>query len=528
MARVRLANPEPFVTLQYNPYQVAFMDARRLRACVNGHQWSVINARGNCPTCDAAPFRPYRNFLLRAGRRGGKTRIGSLAVVEELSIKDGAIWWASAPTYRDLEDFVVPAVFKQIPQQWIDDKRTQWLESEYTLVLPNRSMLQFRSLEDADTARGPGLDGWWIDEICKLTRHHLEVGRPMLLDRKGILIGTTTPRGKDWVHKDLYLPAERGEPGYWACAYRSSDNPIIDKDELAMARASMTDLMYRQEHEADIVTFAGAIYGDLVDACVIPGTDEEMKTYLPEWPQIDPSRMTIGGLDPGTEHPFAFCHLVATPRGLVCVGEYKAQRAPFGIHAQRIHNIRRGSQGPIGQDRTQAQAQIELALHGIHTVLAENDHMAGINRVSSWMLASLQSRVASQAGLPRGLVLPESRCPQLIEELRSYRYTDNPTMSDGALKKEHVYKLDDDLADALRYGLMTYPELPQVDPARLPDRRDLAALDEKTRSEIMRNRRSEAQYARRAVEDGGDPLAMSVVSDEWDLIPADGMGDFTR
>ena len=44
----------------------------------------------------------------------------ALAVVEELTIPN-VWWWASAPTYRDLEDFVMPAFFAQVPEarSWV-------------------------------------------------------------------------------------------------------------------------------------------------------------------------------------------------------------------------------------------------------------------------------------------------------------------------------------------------------------------------------------------------------------------------
>lgn len=491
IARLKLANPIPLVSLKHNPYQVAFMDARRLRVCPAGHQWRFAYSGTPldlaCPVCGTLSERGFRRFLLRAGRRGGKTRICALAMIEELTIPM-VQWWAAAPSYPMLNDFVLPAFFKQMPQAWLDDPRTDWSESELTLILPNKSIAQFRSLEDPERGRGPGLHGLWLDEICLLTLKHWETIRPTLTENRGILLAGTTPKGDDWVNETFYAAAESGKPGFWATHYSTLDNPIIEADEVEEARSSMTELMFRQEYLADIVTFTGAIYGDILQPAIIDGTDDEMRHYFPEWPALDLSRGSVTGIDPGTDHPFAGVHLVASPRGLVIVGEYEERNKPYMLHASAIQAMRRGFASRTGIDRSQAQAQIELAQYGLFTVPAENDVVAGINRVSAWLLASR----STLNGLPRGLVLPKRCCPKLIKRLQAYRW-DESGKRDGSTKhRELVYKKGDDLPDALRYGLMTWPELPRTDPSQSDGRRrDLAGMPDDTRLELERMRRIE-------------------------------------
>ena len=194
VSRLKLANPQPLVELQRHYYQDQFQEARRTRVCPNGHGWQINAERLVCPECGSNGKRAYRRFLLRAGRRGGKTRIGALASIEECALP-GTIGWICAPTFPELEDFVMPAFFKQIPQVWLDHPLTEWSETERTLLLPNRAVVQFRSLEDPERGRGQGLHWLWIDEICKLTLKHWETIRPSLSDHRGILIATTTPKG---------------------------------------------------------------------------------------------------------------------------------------------------------------------------------------------------------------------------------------------------------------------------------------------------------------------------------------------
>ena len=524
IARLKLANPLPLVSFKHNPYQIAFMDARRARVCPNGHVWKFAydgkQPDQRCPVCGADSKRGFRRFLLRAGRRGGKTRICALAMIEELTIPQ-VQWWAAAPTYPTLNDYVLPAFFKQLPQAWLDHPDTDWSESELTLILPNKTVAQFRSLEDPERGRGPGLHGLWLDEISLLTLKHWETIRPTLTENRGIMICGTTPKGEDWVHESFYLPAEAGTPGFWATHYSTLDNPIIDPEEVEEARASMSELMFRQEYMADIVTFTGAIYGDILADSVIEGTDEEMRHYFPEWPNLDLSRPSVTGLDPGTDHPFAGVHLVASPRGLVVVGEYEQRNAVFLIHAGRIQAMRRGFASRVGMDRAAAQAQIELAQYGLFTIPAENDVIAGINRVSAWMLASK----AKNHGLPQGLAIPRRIAPSLVRRLQAYRW-DESGKRDGATKhRELVYKKNDDLPDALRYALMTYPELPRVDPGNAGGKpRDLAGMPDNTRIELERMRRIESHEKRLAAEDrAADGNDSPYVPDEGD----GSMGDFS-
>ncbi len=514
VSRLKLANVQPLISLERHPYQEAFMAARRLRVCAKGHTWDA--GRGAlCPTCQRDGTRAYGSLLLIAGRRGGKTRIGAVSVIEEAAAPN-ILAWACAPTYPKLEDYVLPAFFKQIPKAWLDHPDTDWAETGLTLTLPNRSQVQFRSLEDEDRGRGPGLDFLWIDEVCELTLKHHETISPALADKAGAGIYTTSPKGKDWVYTSFYEPAERGDPGFWACRFTTLDNPWMQRPAqrayVERQRKSMTPLMFEQEYLAAFVTFQGAIYGDLVRPCIIDGTDEEMKHYFPEWPNLSLARQNVMGIDPGFDHPFAAGNFVASPFGLVLVGDYKARRTLNQIHAERLHHLRRGFDGRIGIDRSQAQTQLELAAFGIYTVPAENDVIGGINRVGAWMLKSAR---VQHANLPGGLVLPRRYCQDTIDALQNYRWAE-PTVGRQGGSKEMVYKVDDDLCDMVRYALMTYPELPESHPASLnAGKRDLSALPEKTRLEIERERRS------LAAETGDDLTSL-----DDDLVLMTGMGDF--
>jgi hypothetical protein len=494
MGKYKLANPEPLVTLKHNPYQVGAIAALLGRICFfDNTRWSAKPGQDdtlNCPVCGQRGERVYDRILLIAGRQGGKTRISTLMCILELSFS-GVYGWITAPTYRDLTDFVEPTFFKQIPQSWVDEG--DWSASDRILTLPNKSLVAFRSLEDPESARGPTLDFFFMDEAAKVAKRAWEAANPTLAIKRGVGMFSTTPAGEDWVYDDLWGAAEKKEPGWWATRYKSIDNPIMSPAYIESQRRQMSAEMFSQEYEADFVTFQGAIYGDLVGPCVIDDTTPEglaiLKRHIPEWPSIDASRSAVVGLDPGSDHPFAGVLGVATPNALVITDEYRERQLPAATHARNLKNIVGGLKPRWGIDRSQAQMQIELAQHGIFCLAAENKvtgDTGGIERVKTWMLSGQ-------------LLIVKSRCPRLIAELKSYRWAETEK-NDGSTGAQQPYKRKDDLCDALRYLLMAWPQLPAV--VHIEVKRDLSALPEKTRAEIERMNRHEAQEKKKKDDDG--------------------------
>lgn len=484
MAKYVAANTAPLTTLQYHPYQIAFLEALKQRHCDCGYEWKITFSAPEtllCPKCKRRGQRSWNRFVLVAGRRGGKTRVGTLACALELSMPD-TYGWICAPTYRDLTDFVEPAFFKQIPQKWVDEG--DWSASDRILTLPNRSQVAFRSLEDPETVRGPGLDFLIMDETAKISPKAWEAANPALADKQGIAIFPTTPKGEDWVYEKLWLTAERHEPGWWACRYTTLDNPHMKRDFVEAQRRVLSDSLFRQEYEADFVTFEGAIYGDLLNPCVID--DREAAKYLLEWPKIDPSRAAIVGLDPGSDHPFAGVLAVSTPDALVLCGEYLEREKPAMVHAQGLRLMALGLTPRWAIDRSQAQMIIELAQHQIFAAAAENDVIAGIERVKSWMKSGR-------------LKIVKSRCPRLAKELASYKWKET-TNNDGSSGRQEPYKRKDDLCDALRYLLMAWPHLPA--PIEITTTRDLSTLPEKVQRDIERMERRMKQESLEKVDDG--------------------------
>jgi len=448
--------------LLWNRYQAAFLQAKAMRT--------------------ASGKRAFNRFALFAGRRGGKTKIGAVGAVTEML--PNTLGWACAPSYPELQDYVIPAVLSLIPRDWVAD----WSISRLELTLKNGAKAAFRSLDDPNRGRGPGLHWLWIDEARKVQELAYNTILPALTDKPGIAWFTTTPNGFDWCYKRLWLPAnpksEKFTPGYWATRYYTSANPSIDPAEIEAARRQMDPLFFRQEFEADFVTFTGAIYGPMLESQILKET-AEIRAVIPEWPAIAPTRPCYMGIDPGADHPFAGVMLVSTEAGLVVVGEYLERNRSAMDHKRGLVQLLSGynPNRPFEPerwaiDRSQKQMAIELAQapYPIYATAAENDFRAGVNRVQAWLQT-------------KRLWFVEPRCRNLVEQMRGYRY-DNNYNPDGTVKREQPFKENDDLPDALRYLLMIHPEEPEA-AERVEQRRGLETFTDEQRWAVERMQRIE-------------------------------------
>lgn len=478
----------PGEALVKQPQQNAFLNARRSRICPKCRdEYYLIPPALNCPKCDIPGIRSFDRLSIIAGRRWGKSRIGSIAAVEEATIP-GTIGWAAAPTNPKLHRYVIPAFQQLIPESWVQSWSTEYLD----LRLKNGSLIHFQTLEDPDQGRGQGLDWLWIDEICELSRKHWDVIRPSLAG-PGVAFFTTSPRGYDWVYEDFFAPAEHNVEGYWAIHAKTSEsaNPRITKEFLDREKAQMSDAMYRQEYEADFVIFTGAIYGESIGPQILRTLDQ-IKAVIPEYPEIEPWRQFLVGIDTGADHPFGALKLVSTERGLVVIGEYLERDKTFMEHAAALKRMVLG-QNPVkwAINKNERQQSLELGQHGIYCQKAENDQVAGIERVKSWLKSGQ-------------LWFIEDRCPKALKQLKSYRWDENKSPKDDQKRKERVFKLEDELPDCLRYALMTWPVLPKASPPIEEKSRDLSAYSPEMRFSIERIRKMEKEEKLKPTDRVGD------------------------
>jgi hypothetical protein len=474
--------------LLYNEFQQRFARARRMRFCLNCKTTGQMDEMGKftCAECKAthnerwgnltAP-RCYDHFLLLAGRGGGKTLIGAHAVREELMIP-GAQWWVMGANHKWLWDSTFPTLVGLLHPSWIK----RWDPEHVEITLNNDAKVAFRSLEDPERARGPhGMGGIWMDEAAQCPERAYHVGTPMLTKAAGIVIATTTVLGYDWTYEQLEQHAlVYNTPGYWMARWWTEHNPLFASNpmmvrKIQQAKKTMTPELYAQEYRAERSNAQGLIYGSMVAKNTLK-TDEEVKQYLPEWPDISPSRKVLVGLDEGGDHPFGAVLIVKTDRALVVVRDYLERMKAHSAAHDDIHmklGLWNYNDRTYAGNKNALNLRLEWGLKNTGVGMAENSHELGIQRTQSWLLTG-QLKFAYTA-------------PRTIHQMAAYRYADNTKPSTGEKKdKESVFKLKDELPDAIRYALMLFPELPDPDQAPMGEAelKRLAAFSDKTRRDL--------------------------------------------
>ena len=478
---------DEFVT---DPKQAMFLTGRRIRVCRGcGKQYFVANpAEPACVHCGGKGRRKFNFMSIFAGRRFGKSCLGAMSCYDEASVPN-TLGWACAPTIKALNRYTIPAF-----QELIEPEAVQSYNSQFgDLWLKNGSLIHFQTLDNPDDGRGPGLDWCWIDEVCLLTELHWDTLSPALAGDT-ISLFTTTPQGYDWARRRLWLPAQNGRPGFWAMKAHSSEspNPRLTPEYLAQQRLEMGDEMYRQEYEADFVNFEGAIYSGTIISNQTLRSDEEVRKHIPEWPQINPWRPVYIGIDTGADHPFGAAKVVATDHALVVVEDYLERFGAFIEHAAALKLLAGPNPTTYCINKNELQPSIELERHGINVTRAENEQLAGTERVKSWLH---QKR----------LFFVESRVPRTIEQMRSLRHA-KPRQDEQSRGTLTVYKKNDELADVLRYVLMSMPDLPP-DP-ELVSSRDITNFSENRQQDIRRGR----QWEQRCKQQHDSPTGPATVS----------------
>ena len=448
--------------------QMQFTIQRRIRNCLACHQPYIV-ARAtmlDCPTCGGPGRRKFNYMTIFAGRRYGKTMLGAMSCYDEACIP-GTIGWACAPTIKALNRFIIPAFQQVIRPEIVKHYNSQFGD----LWLKNGSLIHFQTLDNPDDGRGQGLDWCWIDEACILTETHWDTIAPSLAGDT-IALCTTTPKSFDWVHDRFWEPAERGDPGFWAMQAHSADspNPRITPEWLAKQRAQMGDEWYRQEFEADFVNFQGAIYSGTTVTKQVLRDDEDVRVHIPEWPKLNPWRPVYIGVDTGADHPFGAVKIVATDHALIVVEDYLERHRPYIEHAAELKRLAGPNPAYYCINKNERQPMIELARHGVNCQLAENEQLAGTERVKSWLYQG-------------NLYFVESRVPRTVKQMLALRHAEART-DDQHRGKLIVYKRKDELPDCVRYACMGMPILPP-DP-QVQVARDISHFNTRRQDDIAR------------------------------------------
>lgn len=378
-----------------------------------------------------------RFLTLVCGRRWGKTDFAAFLASYALLEKNATIWVVSK-TYElagRVWSQLLPLAMRAMPgrvtalQGRMDKSlRTAW-----------GSTLSLKSAEHPDSLLGEGLDLLIFDEAATCPeRVWTQYLRPALMDKHGEAIFISTPRGHNWLY-DIYQRGQEQEPGYWAMQSPSSSNPFLSPDELAEARRTTDPTVWRQEYEAQFVSFAGQVYSTF-------SRDTHVIDTLPDLTGWSIS----AAVDPGLANPTAILWIAHHPvTGEDIVIDEVVQSGLLFPDVLRLLNEHRPANGYdllvcdiAGRARSQETGTSFIGWmrdHGMRFKAHSQGIVDGVNVVRSRLL---------NADNAISLRFYGPRTPRTVSACENYHYAEG----DGPIAEEpEKDNTNDHPMDALRY-----------------------------------------------------------------------------
>lgn len=389
-----------------------------------------------------------------------------------------------APT-RELLDDVNIKMFREYIPSWFE---YGWNEQKKRLTHKNGSTIRFRSADNPERLRGSTLDYLWIDEASFMKPQVWDIVKPATLVKNAIIVITTTPKGKNWVYQKFYknagsiwtvenplLEAKQepihitrpdGDPDIEVYHYRSFDVDHIKPEDILSEKNRMSDRMYRQEWLATHEAYSGMIY---------PMYDESAH-IIDNIPNV--AMQYFVGIDVGFNNPTAILLIGEDENhNLYVIDEvYESQLLASDIYA-RYKSLTAGKEiretfiDPASKQSTQASGGVsvydQLTELGMVATLANNDVLAGINRVSELLIVDHVTN--------RPKLFIHRRCVNLREEIGGYVWDDAQSEKNAP---ERPKKFKDHACDALRYTVIGRPDWYAHEPSKFGSRPvEIGAVD---------------------------------------------------
>lgn len=223
--------------------------------------------RENAPVSEV--ITRFRHLV--AGRRGGKTMSAAWEVAfyalhprqyhldAHGEDKSDPLWiWVLAKDHKVGRPALLTflAVLRSIGLT--KGRDFEYNKTEKIIEFPDGTMIEFRSADDPQSLRGPGLDILWIDEAAFLTSSEAwDTIRPALGDKIGWLITTTTPFGRNWLYDEFWSQAAQRDANQFRVEYTSLDNPHFPQEVWDYEREHTHPFVFKREYMASFDALAG-------------------------------------------------------------------------------------------------------------------------------------------------------------------------------------------------------------------------------------------------------------------------------
>ena len=194
--------------------------------------------------------------IVAAGRRTGKSRLAAwLLIINALQAERGHVFYV-APTQGQARDIMWQTLL-ELAHPVIKGSHINNLQ----ITLINGATISLKGADRPETMRGVSLKFLVLDEYADMKPSVWEtILRPALADQKGEALFIGTPMGRNHFY-DLYQYGALGDDEtYKAWHFTSYDNPLLDPEEIDVAKKSMSSYAFRQEFLASFEALGSEIF----------------------------------------------------------------------------------------------------------------------------------------------------------------------------------------------------------------------------------------------------------------------------
>jgi hypothetical protein len=303
------------------------------------------------------------------------------------------------------------------------------------LYLTSGQRALVRGAEDPDNLRGMAACAAWIDEITLCRNPEvLPVVQGRLLDLKGRLRFTGTPKGKNWLFQDVMQTLTEVEPGrVWRSdrwevfRFPTRDNPGIEERELDALAAGYPARLRQQELEGEFVDWGGVVFsGESITAALQRGVRHYGGTV---------SGHTICiGVDPAGKGRDWWGIIISCLSCRTVIYAWRDQRiAVFRPLYERVADLAAFYRADtVYVDETSLGGQV--ILEELRDAVARRNSNAEVSgypftqRSKYELLQNAAARLEEQFGLPDPK--RDDGCRALVNELRGYELDDKKLVTD--------------------------------------------------------------------------------------------------
>lgn len=406
---------------------------------------------------------PDARFTWYCGGFGsGKTFIGAQTAIRLAMSAPGGRGLIARQTLVDLKATTMKTFFEVLDPRLI----RKWNKTENLLTLVNGHEIYFWGLDDIEKLKSLEIGWFWFDEVDEISLESFKVAQGRLRNTKqpkrcGFI--TSNSEGKNWTYK-LFVRGETGDgqltpeelAKYYVVKAPSNENKYLPPDYLEILNSYKGDL-YERYVRASFNVFEGQVFPDFVPAIHV------VKPFaIPkEWKKIR-------CMDWGENNPTTCMWIAIDPEGNMWLyREYYKRQEFTKYHAKVIKEASEGEKieytvidpsvkGRRG--RSGRNIDFEYREEGIENLVFGNNAVeAGIARMHKYLFVDPKRihPVTGLKGAPRFFVF--DTCKWFLDEIEGYK-REKPKHDDKDPDEKPVKK-DDHTLDAVRYGIMSLPDI---------------------------------------------------------------------